>query len=113
MSARGDSRAARTAGQSSTRPRSTTGWHPGAISRTKRSRVRSPAAISVGARDMDGLGAVRLCAHAREAFSGLEHAAVLLAGQDRKLLERGDHEVHEAQVTEPEELDNRLIGKRA
>jgi hypothetical protein len=113
MSARGEFRATRTAGQSSTRPRSTTGRQPATTSRRKRSREKSRAAISVGAQDIGGLRAVRLRAHAGKAFGGFQHAAVLLAGQNRELLERGDHEVHEAQVTEPEELDYRLIGKRA
>src|SRR5580692_9185050 len=109
MSARGESRAARTAGQSLISPRRTTGRQPATTSPRKRSRDRSRPAISVGAQDMVGPGAVRLCAQAREAFGGLEDPGVLPARQDGELLERGDHEVNEAQIAEPEQVDHHLV----
>jgi len=55
---------------------------------------------------------LRLCANAREAFGGLQDAGILLARQDRELLERGDHQMHEAQVAEPEQIHHHVIGKR-
>src|SRR5215471_112803 len=49
------------------------------------------------------------CARARETFGRFEDVVVLLAREDRKLLERGDHQVNETQEVPTEELEHDRI----